>query len=201
MYQPGEYDLAGFAVGIVDNLKIIDGSEIRVGHQLIGIPSSGLHSNGYSLVRKICFDKLKMDVTDYVPDLEKTLGEELLTPTCIYVETVQSIIKNMPIHGISHITGGGLAENITRIIPDACGIMIDQSAWERPPIFPFLQKAGNIEDREMMRTFNNGIGMVVIVPEQSASDVMLCLSAMHESPCIIGEVTERKAGAKRVQWK
>ena len=147
LYQAGEYDLAGFIVGIVDNDKIIDGSEIRVVDQLIGIASSGLHSNGYSLVRKICFDILKLDLADHVPALGKTLAEELLTPTKIYSETIQNIIRDLPILGLAHITGGGFGDNLVRIIPEACSMVMRKQSWETPPIFSFLQEAGNISYR------------------------------------------------------
>ena len=163
-YPDNEYDVAGFAVGIVDNSKIVDGSEIRVGHQIIGVASSGLHSNGYSLVRKICFDVLKLKIDDHVPDLGQTIGESLLTPTRIYAEPIQHLVRGLPICGLAHITGGGISDNTLRIIPKACGIVFKRNSWEIPPIFNFLQKAGNIEGQEMMRVFNNGIGLVAVVP-------------------------------------
>jgi phosphoribosylformylglycinamidine cyclo-ligase len=141
-YRDNEYDLAGFAVGMVDNEKIVDGSEIRPGHQLIGIASSGLHSNGYSLVRKICFEVLGLKVDSHVPELGKTIGEELLTPTRIYAETIQSLIRDLPIQGLAHITGGGITDNIVRIIPKACGISIQKGSWEIPPSFPFYKMLG-----------------------------------------------------------
>jgi phosphoribosylformylglycinamidine cyclo-ligase len=200
MYNENEYDLAGFGVGLVDNDKIVDGSEIRNGHQLIGIASSGLHSNGYSLVRKICFDVLKMTVDTHVPELGRTIGEELLEPTRIYVENVLRLLKDLPIHGLAHITGGGIDENILRIIPKPCKIVIRQGSWEVPPVFPFLQKAGGVADHEMMRTFNNGIGMVAVVPENAVADVMSRLEAMHEKAYVIGEVAERKDSSSRIEW-
>ena len=198
-YSPGEYDLAGFSVGIVDNAKIIDGSDIGVGHVLISIPSSGLHSNGFSLVRKICFDTLNLTVESHVDDLGQTLGEALLTPTRIYSETIQRLIRDLPVHGLAHITGGGLEENIVRVIPDACSATLHRKSWAPPPIFQFLQKAGNVEDAEMMRTFNNGIGIVAIVPKSAVQDVMLRLQGMDETPAVIGEISERKGG-RRFQW-
>ena len=200
-YAENEYDLAGFAVGIVDNSKIVDGSEIRVGHQIIGIASNGLHSNGYSLVRKICFDQLKLKVDQSVPELGKPLGEELLTPTRIYSETIQHLIRGLPIGGLAHITGGGIVNNTLRIIPQACGIRIERGSWEPPPIFAFLQKAGKIEDREMLRVFNNGIGLVAVVPEKAAQDVLARLNAMKETAFVIGEIVEREStGDERVEW-
>lgn len=200
-YQDNEYDVAGFAVGIVDNSKIVDGSEIRVGHKIIGIASNGLHSNGYSLVRKICFDRLKLKIDTHVPDLGHTIGEELIKPTRIYSETVQHMIRGLPIRGLAHITGGGIIDNTLRIIPQACGIIFQRGSWEVPPIFPYLQKAGGVEDLEMMRVFNNGIGMVAVVPEKAEADVLARLSAMQEKAFVIGEIVERQADdSKRVQW-
>ena len=201
IYKEGEYDLAGFAVGIVDNDKIIDGSEIRVGHKLVGIASSGLHSNGYSLVRKICFDVLKMDLDTYVPEFGKTLGEELLIPTRIYTDTVMSLTRGLPIHALAHITGGGIAENLVRVIPQTTNFLLFKNSWHVPPVFPFLQKAGNIEPHEMLRTFNNGIGMIAVVPESAAQDVVERITGMNDNAFIIGEVVKRKKSDKaRFQW-
>ncbi len=199
-YSENEYDLAGFVVGIVDNAKIIDGSEIGVGHMLVSIPSSGLHSNGYSLVRKICFDVLKLTVDSHVPELGKTLGEELLTPTRIYSETIQRLIRDLPIHGLAHITGGGLVENVVRVIPDACGVVLHRGSWEVPPVFRFLQEAGDVTDAEMLRTFNNGIGIVALVPEKTVPEILQRLRAMNENAFVIGEIVERKGGQERIQW-
>jgi phosphoribosylformylglycinamidine cyclo-ligase len=201
LYQAGEYDLAGFTVGIVDNNKIVDGSEIRVGHQIIGIASSGLHSNGYSLVRKICFERLKLSVDSHVDELGHTIGEELLLPTRIYSETIQSLIRDLPILGLAHITGGGIVDNIIRIIPQACNLRIQKGSWDIPPIFGFLENAGQIESHEMMRTFNNGIGLVAVVPEDVVQEVVGRLNAMDEKAWIIGEIVERKTSSdSRIEW-
>ncbi|MBW2440229.1 MAG: phosphoribosylformylglycinamidine cyclo-ligase [Deltaproteobacteria bacterium] len=200
-YQDNEYDMAGFAVGIVDNSKIIDGTEVRVGHRLIGIASSGLHSNGYSLVRKICFDRLKLKIDDYVPDLGQTIGEALLTPTKIYVDPLLSIMKDLPVHGLAHITGGGIEDNILRIIPQACHISIQGEIWDVPPIFSFLQQAGNVSDAEMRRTFNNGIGMIAVVPAEATDDVLQRLDAMNEKAYLIGEIMECKDSSQRITWE
>jgi phosphoribosylformylglycinamidine cyclo-ligase len=200
-YKKNEYDLAGFVVGIVDNSKIIDGSEIRVGNRLIGISSSGLHSNGYSLVRKVCFEILKLKIDAFIPDLGKTIGEELLTPTKIYAQTVRSMMMDLPVLGLAHITGGGIVDNILRIIPDGCNIMLRKQSWEVPPIFPYLQEAGNISDEEMMRTFNNGIGLIAVVPEDATEEILERLTAMGEKAFAIGEIMERKeAGGNRIKW-
>ena len=199
-YSEGEYDLAGFAVGIVDNDKIIDGSEIRVGNKLIGVASSGLHSNGYSLVRKICFELLKLKIDDTVPELGKTLGEELITPTRIYSETIHNLTRDLPVLGFVHVTGGGIVNNLLRVIPKACQALLERASWDVPPIFHFLQEAGKITDEEMMRTFNNGIGLIAIVPESAAQDVLERLNAMNEKAFVIGEIAERKQSAPRIKW-
>jgi phosphoribosylformylglycinamidine cyclo-ligase len=200
-YPDNEYDLAGFAVGVVDNDKIIDGTEIRVGHKLIGIASSGLHSNGYSLVRKVCFEVLNLEINQHVPELGKTLGEELLTPTKIYAAVVRGLLKDLPIHGIAHITGGGISENVVRIVPKTCGILIREGSWEIPPIFSFLQQAGNISAKEMIRTFNMGIGLILVVPDYAALDVLQRIEAMKERAFVIGEILECKEAGKRLVWK
>jgi phosphoribosylformylglycinamidine cyclo-ligase len=200
LYSEGEYDLAGFAVGAVDNRKIVDGSDIGVGHQLIGIASSGLHSNGYSLVRKICFELLNLKIDDHVPELGRTIGEELMEPTKIYSVAIQRLIKDLPIHGIAHITGGGIPENIVRVLPKACKVEIQKGSWDIPPIFTFLKKAGKIAETEMLRTFNNGIGMIAVVPEEAAQDVMQRLEGMNEKAFVIGRVVERKTSKSQVKW-
>lgn len=199
-YKKNEYDLAGFAVGIVDYNKIIDGSGIRMGHKLVGITSSGLHSNGYSLARKICFDVLKLNVDSYVFELGKTIGEELLTPTKIYSTMILSLLKDLPIHGLAHITGGGISENIVRIIPETCMLKIKKDSWDIPPIFNFLKEAGKVSEEEMMRTFNNGIGMVAIVPEKSVDEIMDRLAANNEKTFLIGEIAERKDSQEKIKW-
>jgi phosphoribosylformylglycinamidine cyclo-ligase len=200
IYQAGEYDLSGFAVGIVDNSKIIDGSYVRPGHQLIGLASSGIHSNGFSLVRKIFFDHCKYDVNTRIPELGTTLGQELIRPTTIYVSTIMALLRDLPIHGLAHITGGGIDENIIRVIPDACKVLVRKDAWQRPIIFNLLQNLGNVTDAEMHRTFNNGIGMIVVVPEKSAQEVIDRLGAMDETAYAIGEITDRELNEKQVQW-
>ena len=199
-YPPDEYDLAGFTVGLVDNAKIVDGSDIQVGNQLIGIASSGLHSNGYSLVRKICFDVLKLEIDARVPELGRSIAAELLTPTKIYSELIRSMLKDLPIHGLAHITGGGIAENVVRIIPKTCNVVLHKGSWDIPPIFSFLQQAGEVSDTEMLRTFNNGIGLVAVVPERIVQDFLERLAAMNEKAFVIGEIVERKQSSKRIQW-
>jgi phosphoribosylformylglycinamidine cyclo-ligase len=202
-YDNSQYDLAGFAVGLVDNRKIVDGSEIRVGHKLIGIASSGLHSNGYSLVRKICFEILNLRIDSYVSELGKTIGQELLTPTKIYSDTIRHLIKDsdLRIYGLAHITGGGIADNILRIIPQTCNIIIELKSWDTPAVFPFLQHAGNISDDEMMRTFNNGIGLIAVVPEICVDEVLNRLNnGIKENAWAIGEVVSGKKSGQRITW-
>ena len=191
-YKPGEYDLAGFAVGIVSNDRIIDGSEISVGDQIIGLASSGLHSNGYSLVRKIVFEKLKMSVDDIIEPCKRTVAEELLEPTKIYSESILSTTKNFKVKGIAHITGGGLPDNIARILPSACQAVIFKDTWEILPIFDFLKTHGNIDDEEMLRVFNCGIGLVMVVSKDDIEEILHNLEAMEEKPFLIGEIRKRK---------
>ena len=200
MYDEHEYDLAGFVVGIADDAELLDGSEIAVGHQLIGIGSSGLHSNGYSLVRKIFFEGLKMSVDDYVEDFGRTLGEELLEPTRIYSRTISNLRRDFRIYGISHITGGGLIDNIPRMLPKPCKAVIKRSSWIPQPIFSYLQKAGQISEHEMMKTFNNGLGLVIVVSEEDTGEVLLRLKAMGETPHHIGAVESNDDGAEAVQF-
>jgi phosphoribosylformylglycinamidine cyclo-ligase len=191
LYKEGDYDLAGFVVGIAERDKIIDGSDIKVGDQIIGIASSGLHSNGYSLVRKICFEEMGLAVEQYMDEFECTLGEELLKPTRIYSKSILNLIKNFKVSGLIHITGGGFTDNIPRILPQGSRAIIHYESWKIPPIFEFLKNEGNISAKEMCRTFNLGIGMVVIVDEAILEDVMQQLTALGETPYHIGEITAR----------
>ncbi|SPD75054.1 Phosphoribosylformylglycinamidine cyclo-ligase [uncultured Desulfobacterium sp.] len=190
-YAEGEYDLAGFVVGLADNEELLDGSEIAVGHHLIGIGSSGLHSNGYSLVRKIIFEQLQLTVRDHVAEFGRTVGEELLEPTRIYSRAIRNLRRDFKIYGISHITGGGFIDNIPRILPKRCKAVITKNSWPRHPIFSFLQKAGQISDYEMLRTFNNGLGLIIVVGEKDTSEILLRLKAMGESACLIGCIEAR----------
>jgi len=197
-FSPNEYDVCGFSVGIVDNSKIIDGSNISVGNKLIGIASSGLHSNGFSLVRKICFEKLNYKIDTYISELQQNIGECLLTPTRIYSEMLQPLIRDFDISGLAHITGGGLIDNISRILPGTCKAIIQKSSWEIPPIFTLLKEAGNVSDLEMLRTFNNGIGMVAIIREAQALEMLERLKAMNENAWIIGEIQAADEGESQV---
>lgn len=187
-YADGEYDIAGFTVGVVEKDLIIDGSSITVGNKLIGIGSSGLHSNGYSLARNIIFDRMGLTINSPMPDSSKTVGEELLTPTRIYVRSVMNLIKDFKVNGIVHITGGGLIENVPRVLPKSCSAHFKLDSWEIPSIFTIMQKAGNVEQNEMYRTFNMGIGMVLAVAEADVDDILSRLSGLGEQAWLIGEV-------------
>ncbi len=188
LYRPGDYDLAGFTVGIADRDAIIDGSEIKVGNVILGLASSGLHSNGFSLVRKICFDDLHLSVDAHIEELGCTLGEELLKPTKIYVQSVLNVLRKFRINGMVHNTGGGFIDNTPRILPKGCKAIIDGSGWDIPPIFNFLRQKGNVGKDEMYRTFNMGIGLLVIVDEESAEDIAHQFRAVGENPFVIGRI-------------
>ena len=189
-YAAGEYDMAGFAVGVADKSKIIDGSGIEKGNVVIGLPSSGFHSNGYSLVRKVFFEKLQMKVSDYVEELGETLGEALLRPTRIYTKPCKTLLSEVTPKGIIHITGGGFFENIPRIIPKGLGVKIHTDAWKVPKVFDYIAKCANIEKQELFSTFNMGIGMMFIVEAAQKDRVMELLQAAGESPAVIGEIVE-----------
>jgi phosphoribosylformylglycinamidine cyclo-ligase len=171
-YKNNEYDLAGFGVGIVEKSKIIDGKNILPGDIIIGIESSGLHSNGYSLAQKVFFDHAKWDINVIDPDLKKPICELLLTPTFIYTKIIRSIIEKFNIKGIANITGGGFTENIPRIFPKNISCEIDLNSWQKPQIFKTIQKIGNIDTMEMLRTFNNGIGIIVITNEKDEKEII-----------------------------
>ena len=188
LYQPGDYDLAGFSVGICDRDMIIDGSDIRVGDKIIGLASSGLHSNGYSLARKIFFEDAGKTVHDHIEELGRSVGEELLTPTRIYVDSLVNILRRHRIHGLVHVTGGGFIDNIPRVLPSGCVAHIESDAWPIPPVFAFLQEKGQVESREMYRTFNMGIGMIAVVSAKDCEDIMQQFTAHGEEPYLIGEI-------------
>ncbi len=187
-YGDGEYDMAGFAVGLVDKEKIIDGSKICEGDVIIGLPSSGIHSNGYSLVRKVLFERMGLCVGDYIDELGETLGEALLRPTKIYTAAVKAVLSKMEVNGIVHITGGGFYENIPRIIPEGLGVEIQVGTWSVPPIFPYIKKAAGIEKEDMFATFNMGIGMMMVLPKAQAEEAMGYLREAGEAPSVIGRI-------------
>jgi len=198
-YTGEEYDMAGFAVGVVEREKIIDGSSITVGNHLIGLASSGLHSNGYSLARKVILERMGLGLNDEIPGLGKTVADELLTPTRIYVRSVMNLLRDFNVSGIAHITGGGLLENIPRVLPNGCKAVIRKESWQVPEIFQIIQRGGNIEEAEMFRTFNCGIGMVLVVPEREADDIMIRLSGLNETAFHIGEVFKCEPGKECVE--
>lgn len=194
-YPVEEYDLAGFAVGIVDKNKIIDGKGIKAGDKLIGLPSSGIHSNGYSLVRKL-INPTEKSIDEYVEKLGCKLGEELLRPTRIYVKLILDLISKYEIKGISHITGGGFIENIPRMIPDGLKVMIKKGSWPVLPIFEILKDLGNMAERDIYNTFNMGIGMVLAVDGDKAEEIIAYLKSVGEEAYIIGNVAEGEAGVE-----
>lgn len=198
-YSDEEYDLAGFTVGVVDRDNIIDGSSITVGDKLIGLASSGLHSNGYSLARKIIFEKLGLGIDSIIPGLGTVVADELLTPTKIYVKTVLNLLRDFRINGIAHITGGGLLENVPRVLPKGCKAVINQAALNTPALFELLRDAANMTETDYYRTFNCGIGMVLVVPERDIEEILIRLSGLHEQAYIIGEVAKCETGKECVE--
>lgn len=190
-YQEGDYDVAGFAVGIVDRKELITGETISEGDVILGIPSTGIHSNGYSLVRKLAKEN-HWDLKKVYPDFDKSLGEVLLTPTRLYPKAVLPLLSHIDIKGMVHITGGGFYENIPRILPEGTAVVIDGDSWPVLPIFPFLKKEGNIDAHEMYRTFNCGIGMLLILNQEDADKAMDILSEQGEKIYRIGYVTKGK---------
>jgi phosphoribosylformylglycinamidine cyclo-ligase len=199
-YREGEYDLAGFVVGIVEDAQLIDGSSVTVGDKLVGIASSGLHSNGYSLVRKVLLDHHKMDLKIRVDEIGEVLGEELLRPTKIYVKTVLNLVRDFQIGGIAHITGGGITGNLPRIIPKGCKAVIHKGTWDIPPIFSLLKEQGKIPEEEMLRTFNNGIGMILIVRTKEADDILGRLHSTGEKAFAIGEIVKAEGEQEKIEF-
>jgi phosphoribosylformylglycinamidine cyclo-ligase len=197
-YKPGEYDLAGFCVGVVESEKLITGSTISVNDVIIGIASSGLHSNGYSLARKVLLEKGKLGVNDKVSGLDKTVGLEMLEPTKIYVKPLLNLFKNFNIKGLVHITGGGFYDNIPRIIPQACRAVINKGSWEILPVFKVIKEIGNIEEKEMFRVFNMGIGMMIIVSEKESQEVLERLEVLGEKAYKIGFIEKKDDKQDRV---
>ena len=189
-YPVGEYDIAGFAVGAVDKSKIITSQRVKAGDVLLGLPSSGVHSNGYSLVRKIVFDKMGFKGDEVFYELGKSIGEELLTPTRLYPRVCLPLIEKYDIHGMVHITGGGYYENIPRALPDNMGAEINADKWTVPAVFELLQKWGNVDWKEMYRTFNMGIGMIIIASPDEAEKIKADLAEQEEFCFEIGHVTE-----------
>ncbi|MDK2587071.1 phosphoribosylformylglycinamidine cyclo-ligase [Romboutsia sedimentorum] len=194
MYSDDEYDLAGFSVGIADREKIVSGKNVKSGDTLIGIQSSGIHSNGFSFIRKIFLDTYDYKLDQYIDELKMTLGEALLTPTKIYVKLVLDVIKNHEIKAIAHITGGGVIENISRVIPKGLGIDIKKDSWEKPAIFKMIENFNSIDERELHKSFNMGVGLVLIVDKEKAQDVVDYINTTDENAYIIGKVVDNHDG-------
>jgi phosphoribosylformylglycinamidine cyclo-ligase len=191
-YPDGEYDLAGFCVGVVDADKLIDGSEIRVGDRIIGIASSGLHSNGFSLARRVLFEEGKLHPEDKIEGLDECLGLVLLKPTKIYVKSILNLIKNFKIRGIVHITGGGFTDNIPRIVPGPCRAVIRKGSWPVPPIFDLIRRMGGVDEEEMLRVFNMGIGMIIIVAETDHAEILERLEKLGGKAYDLGVIEKRE---------
>ena len=196
IYQSGEYDLAGFCVGVVEKDRIIDGTKTKKGDVLIGLPSTGAHSNGYSLIRKI-IETSNADLSQAFGD--STLGEALLEPTKIYIKSLLALFNEVDVHALAHITGGGLLENIPRVLPDDCSALINRNSWIVPEVFNWIQKNGNVADDEMHRTFNCGIGMVLAVDEVDVNRTMNILTKQGEDAVVIGEITDSRMQTERVK--
>ncbi len=195
-YAPGEYDLAGFCVGVVEKSRLIDGSTVTAGDRLVGVASSGLHSNGYSLARKVVFERLDLKVGDPLPGLGRAVADELLTPTRIYVKPVLDLLKAVPVRAMAHITGGGLTGNLPRVLPAGCRAVIDRGSWPVPSVFALLRDRGEIAGEEMYRTFNMGIGLVLVVSREHCDHVRGLLASFGETAWIIGEVVAGSPGVE-----
>jgi len=193
-YSNGEYDIAGFCVGVVDKQKIITGENIKPGDIILGLPSSGVHSNGFSLIRKLFFEDNKYKVDDYIEEFGKTLGEELLTPTRIYVKEVLDLLKNYEIKAMSHITGGGFYENIPRMLKDGLRAAVDMCEFDTPAVFQYIQKLGEIDFKEMYRTFNMGIGLVMVLDKEIANNIISQYESRSEKIYIVGEIIVGERG-------
>jgi len=187
-FPKGEYDLAGFAVGVLERKKIIDRSAILAGDVLIGLASSGLHSNGYSLARKVLLERARLKIGRRIPELSRTLGEELLEPTRIYTRIVRKLFVAGYIKGAAHITGGGITGNLPRVLPKGRAAIIERGSWPVPAVFPLIQKLGGVVQSEMDRTFNNGLGMILVVGKQRADRVLAMLKKMREAAFVVGEI-------------
>ncbi len=198
LYAAGEYDLAGFAVGVVERQRIVDGSAVRPGDVVLGLASSGLHSNGYSLVRRIVFGVMKLAIDDRLPGTGRTVADELLEPTRIYAKAVQALLARAEVRAMAHITGGGLTGNVPRVLPEGCRARILRAAWRVPPVFETLQRAGEVADAEMFRAFNMGIGYVVVVPPGAADDATRALREAGETVVTLGGIVSGERGVELV---
>jgi phosphoribosylformylglycinamidine cyclo-ligase len=197
LYAPGEYDLAGFAVGVVERSGMVTGAEVRPGDRVLGLASSGLHSNGYTLARKVIFERMSLKPGDTVPGLNRSAADELLEPTRIYVKPVLDLLRSVPVLAMAHVTGGGITGNLPRVLPDGCQAVIDPRAWPVPPIFRVIQEAGRVEDAEMRRTFNMGIGYLLVVRPGDAGRAARALTAAGERVFDVGLI---RAGVRSVVY-
>ncbi len=195
MYQPGQYDLVGFVAGVVERSKAVRGDRVSSGDAVIGLASSGLHTNGYSLARKLFFEVAGLSVGQYIPELGRTIGEELLRVHRCYAPSVLALLDAVEVKGMAHITGGGLPDNLVRALPEGCRAVIERGSWHIPPIFQLIQELGRVPDEDMYHTFNMGIGFTLIVPDEKAEDTVSRLSASGETAYTIGRI---EAGEKSV---
>ena len=199
-YPDGEYDLAGFAVGAVDRPKIIDGRHIVSGDAVIGLASTGLHSNGYSLARRVLFEQAKLTVASRLSELDGPIGEVLLTPTRIYAKQILALVEQFPIKGIAHITGGGITENLPRVFPKGVRARITRTAWSVPPIFELMSRLGRVDREEMYRVFNMGIGLILVVPPDAVSGVLARATALGDRGWQIGEIVSSTGEEPEVEY-
>lgn len=201
VYKPGEYDLAGFCVGVVEKQRLINGAAISPGDQILGLASSGIHSNGYSLVRKIVFENQNLKPDDYLEELGQTVADALLRPTCIYAQPIRAVLRHyrvkQVVHGIAHITGGGIRENLLRIVPEERQVVLDPQSWPQLPVFNWLQRLGEVPDAEMEKVFNLGLGMILVVSEYYADSIREQVERLNYHCYRIGHVRE---GPRSVVW-
>ena len=201
IYREGDFDMAGFCVGVAERSRLIDGKAIRPGDVVIGLPSSGFHSNGYSLIRKVVFEIAGLTVDQFIPELGRTVGQALLEPTRLYPRLIQQVLKSyrvkVAVSGLAHITGGGLKDNIERLLPDGCRLKIDRKAWPIPPLFTWMQKLGGVDRDEMYHVFNMGIGFTLIVRPQFVDSIRKQLTRAGSENWVVGEI---KQGARGVDY-
>lgn len=203
VYAPGEFDMAGFAVGVVEKKKILEGTDVEVGDSVIGLASSGIHSNGYALVRQIAFEKMKLSTDTFIPEFGCTLGEELLRPTRIYVKSILGVLSKYKVKKVvkamSHITGGGLPGNLPRVLPDGMSVRVKRDSWPVPPVFQWLQKNGPVDSEEMFNVFNMGIGYCLVVRPTFTKAIMTHLRTLGEKPYFLGKV-KKGSGEPMLEW-
>lgn len=198
-YPPGEYDLAGFCVGMVDRPRIVDGSRVKPGQIVVGLSSSGLHSNGFSLVRKVLLEHKRYSLDSHLPELGKSLADELLTPTAIYVKPILELLQRTSVSAMAHITGGGFPGNIPRVLPDGCCATIRTGSWSIPPVFPLIGRDAGLDDEEMFRTFNMGVGMIVVVDPSDVDITVQTVQNYGMTAAPIGEIERRSAGSDPIR--